>query len=225
MNYGQLIDRVLSLAGSDLTRAEAGQLINDAHRELCALSQWTHVAAQLGVVASGQAAYPLPSNVVDVRRVAVCEIVGYLAPGDPLAEYERVGPDQLAGLKSGRLSIDATDAYAGVFAPTWDYIYGSYVELFPAPDSSLSGMVVGWGVALPGDLTDEANSVPAVPLDYHPDIARRAHAEGLILYDERSDLAAPILQAFEARAEQLRRRRNSQVGSGSFRAAIVGVDG
>lgn len=227
MTYGQLIDRVLGLAGSDLTRADAGRLVNDAYRDLCALSRWLHLQASLGPVAPAQTAYPLPDTVlVDVRAVS---IRGGIAPQTPTgsvyAEFERRGPDELAGLKSGRLTLQAGD-YAGIFAPAWDYIAGAYVELYPPPDDGYPADAQVWAesVGVPGNMTDEAAS-PVVPLDYHADIARRAFAEGLILYDERQDLAAPIIAAFEARAEMLRRRRNSQVGSGSFRAAIVGVDG
>lgn len=224
MTYGDLIDRVLGLAGSDLTRADAGQLVNDAYRELVALSQWVHMEIGLGNAAAGQSAYSLPDTVVDVRAVTIRTGVSTLTPtGDILAEYERKGPDDLAGLKSGRLTLSTGD-YAGIFAPAFDYLTGAYIELFPSPDDYEGSIVFAAGVWMPPAMTDEAAS-PLVPVDFHADIARRAFAEGLIVYDERSDLAAPIIAEFKVRAELLRRRRNSQVGSGSFRAAIVGVDG
>lgn len=226
MTYGQLIDRVLGLAGSDLTRADAGQLVNDAYRELVALSQWVRMEIGLGTVVAGQSAYTLPDSIVDVRAISVRSGVAQLTPtGSVLAEYERKGPDDLAGLKSGRLTLSVGD-YAGIFAPAFDYVTGSYVELFPSPDDYADGasILFAAGVWMPPPMADEAQS-PLLPGDYHADIARRAFAEGLIVYDERSDLAAPIIAEFKVRAELLRRRRNSQVGSGSFRAAIVGVDG
>lgn len=214
MHAAALIDAIIAEGGLDVSRTQALQWLNDRYREMVARSKWRMAELQLFTTVAGQAGYNLADDVIDVDSLLVAD------PADSTgyAPYSRVSARDIFALRNGQSRMRGR---GGVFAPQFSATGTQQLQLYPVP--TVGGLVVTALVALqPGALADTTASVPIVPEDYHPSLRDAAVAVGLRLFEERLDLAVAHEQAFENKIEELRRRKNSRIGSGPSQMAVAG---
>jgi hypothetical protein len=194
-------------AGFDVTAATAGRAVNEAVRRLASISKWVETEVELGPTVIDQELYEVDANIVDLSELIVGE-----------APYLRVGQRQFFRLKAGtlRLSSDAN----GAFAPRFTSAGLKQFGLYPTPDAA-GDTILGFASITPEDLT--GTEVPPFPDDLE-----RAVLDGakVVLYqdvDENPEEAAIYDDRFRLAAEDLRRRRNSRLGSGPVQILKKGV--
>jgi hypothetical protein len=203
MNFAQIVAKVKSEGGFDVTDDMVGGWVNEVYKEAVAASEWMVATVELGPVEDGVSAYAIPDNVVGVDAIHV----------DGSSSYYRVGTSDLWSLQAGDSSIFPTSH--SVFAQNFDADGQRQIELWPVPEAEDAGASIMARVALvPTDLTGEAE--PQVPQDVHGRLVDGAVAIGLQRIDERPGAAQVFDAKFAEIVTALRGRKRSQVpGEGS----------
>lgn len=210
--YDELVAALGSEGGFDVSTAMRGGWLNEVHRKAVAEAQWMMRSLELGPTVAGTATYVLPDDVVDLAGLYLRD------PGATPAPYERASTEMLWSLKAG---TSWTTGPGGVFAPTFDAVAASLVELWPVPTTS--GAAISALAAMIPPLMVSGSS-PVIPVDMHGDLKDGAIALGLLRIDERPDSAALFDARFAAMVASLRKRRKSRVGSGTSRMRVRGHD-
>jgi hypothetical protein len=218
VNFGSLIDAVINEGGFDATtgavsRATVGSWINDAYRQLAAETNFLKALVSLGETVAGTSQYAIPENVLDVRRITV--------NGVP---FIRVGVEQIFDARAfgGRVLGDA----GGTFSPGYATTGARVIEVYPTPDTS--GYAIDALATVAGVGMVSETDTPAIPEDFHPALKAKAIAMGLrLIYERHDDADRWELQfsnpgAGNGAVEKLKRRGNSQIGSGPTRVRLVG---
>lgn len=204
MTRAQLRAKVLAEGGFDTDNATVDGWLNAVYRRLVADSLWRKAVVTIANTVAGTSAYALSDDVVDLEWARINGVRHY-----------RVGTGELEDVRDG---IRSKTGSGGLFAPTFSATGVESIDLYPTP--AASGLAIEALCALQAPELDDDADVPAVPLDFHEDLADAAIAYGLRRLDERLQDAAAYEQSFLIRVEELRRRRNSRQGSGPSRIAL-----
>lgn len=210
MNLGELRTRFKTLGGFDLADAKADEILNDRYRVLVARARWRLATIDLGATVTGQVAYALPDEVVDLEQLSVGSI-----------PYTRVGYRTLAEVRAGLRGVIRLSG-EGLFAPAFGSDGTDQIELYPAPSED-GAEITGLAALEPATLVADGDT-PAIPVDLHDRIVDGAVAVGLALMDERLPEADRFEGRFEDGVTQLARRKNSRVGGGVVRIQVKGYD-
>lgn len=204
---------VASEGGFDVASAMIDGWVNEVYRKAVAKAQWLMRSLELGPTVAGTATYALPAGVVDLAGLFLPDA----ATGRQLT-YKRTSTEGLWAVKSGESRLAGS---GGVFAPAFDSASVAQVELYPAP--ATSGLsITALAAMVPSPLA--SGETPAIPEDMHGDLKDGAIALGLLRIDERPDASALFQQRFDVMVAELRKRKNSRVGSGSARMKVYGSD-
>lgn len=204
---------VASEGGFDVASTMIDGWVNEVYRKAVAKAQWLMRSLEVGPTVAGAATYALPAGVVDLAGLFLPDA----ATGRQLT-YNRTSTEALWAVKAGTSRLAGS---GGVFAPAFDSVSVALVELYPVPTTSgLS--ITALAAMIPTTLT--AADTPVIPEDMHGDLKDGAIALGLLRIDERPDAAALFEQRFQTMVGELRKRKNSRVGSGSSRMKVYGSD-
>jgi hypothetical protein len=209
-SFDALVGRLRSpeAGGFGISATRAGEVVNEAIRSLASQSQWVMGEVELGETVAGTARYELPANVVDISGLLIGESTA----------WKRVGSKQWWEFRYGRRSVPAS--HSGVFAPMFNEESERLVAIFPVPDTT--GVTIQALCSLiPADL--EEDDIPPFPSDYEQTIMDFAKETLYEEVDEDTVTATVYGNRARARAELLRQRKNSQVGSGPIQAGIWNV--
>lgn len=208
MTAAQIIDAVIAQCGTDASRATVLSLLNEQYASQVADSRWMRTVASIGDTVLEQSQYPIPVGLIEAFGVKV---------GD--APYTPVGDDSLWQVRAGTATLSY--GRGGVYSQTYDSAGALVIDLQPSP--TVAGVpITVYGAVLPAPLTDGTNA-PVTPVDTHGSLIDGTAALVMLRIDERPDLSAPFQARFQARTEDLRRRKNTMLrGSGPLQMAVQG---
>lgn len=216
MTGQEALDAVRSEAGFDITEARAKQVIDQRVQEAVARAKWAMEEVTVSSTVADQRLYTLPSDVVDAERIWVVS-----ASDSGITEYDRKSPRDLMGLRSGRLRRTGT---GGFFAPNFSSTGVAQVELYPAPENT-GDTIYAYAAVQAADISDWTQEVTVVPVQFHERILVDGPVASLLArIDERVAEADRFEGRFEDAVIKLERHKNSRLGSGPQRAAVVGYD-
>lgn len=213
MTFDEIVTGVLTQGGFDVSTAVAGSWVHEVYRRAVAQSQWQMESLSLGTTVTGVSTYAIPERVVDIVGINLNDGSGRGQPSDWL----RVTPTDMWALRAGRKSVSGS---GGAFAPSYGSAGERRIELYPVPETGAA--IEALAAVLPATLSGAA--VPVIPEDLHGALIDGAIALGLLRMDERADSAQTFEARFERMVQDLRRRKNSRVGSGAARLQVRGFD-
>lgn len=191
-------------AGFDVSATQAGIVLNRWIKRLAALSKWVREERDLGPAVAGVDTYDLDSDIVDLHDLLV-------DGGDAL----EVSPTDFFRLKAGTKWLQGGPPWIAYAAR--DTADGTkQFSIYPAPESVTT--IVGLVSIMPGDLSH--NQKPPYPDDMEQALLDGAKSTLYAELDENPGASDYYEQKFVTAAELLRRRANSQVGSGFFQAPV-----
>jgi hypothetical protein len=209
VTHDEIVDEVRAAAGIDVDNAATriSRWLNNLIREMAAASGWVRAFVELGPTVEGQAAYPIPSNVVKIRELRVGE-------GLPL---EQEGVRTAWDLQGGALEAGTRD----VFSVSFDGTGVRQFRLEETPQTS-DDPITGYCELYPAAIS--ADESPVFPDEFHDALVEGCIAIGLSRGDEQNADAQYHRDIYAEAKERLRRLANSQLSSGSARAKVAGYD-
>lgn len=190
----------------DAPDARVTAWVNNRYQQMVTQAEWRMVEMVLAATVTGQQAYDVPADAVDLRAVKVGDV-----------EYSRVTSQQMWSLTdpTNGAMLDGP----GVFAPSFDAAAQAQISLYPVPASD--GVdITGLMAFVPPPLA--AGDSPLIPTDFHAPLLDGVLADAYGQLTARYDLAQPHEQKFADGVERLRRRKNSRVGSGAVAPQVQG---
>lgn len=199
MDAATIVTQTISQIGTDTDRATVLSLLNEAYGTQVARARWLREIISIATTTAGTADYALADNVVTLERLRAGAY-----------EFDPVGIDQMWALGTAG---GTWNGRSGVYSVDYSSTGSTSITLYPTPDES-GVALTGLASVLPDALTDDTGSVPVTPVDSHGSLIDGTAALILLRIDERPDLAAPFQQRFDGVTEEIRRRKNSRVGTG-----------
>jgi hypothetical protein len=213
MNVAGIIDAIVTEGGFDTSAVDTSRAVvlgwvQTRYDGALSASRYRKMAVEFGPTVVGQAQYAVPAHVLDLSRLRV----GGSKP------WLRVTLTELWEIQAGASWV--YDA-AGVFAPNFEVDGDQVVELYPAPGKAGDAISTVCEVTDTTALADSGASTPNIPADLHrPILVKGGIAEGLSTIEKRPDLAASFESEAAAAIKELKRRANSRIGSGPWRARV-----
>jgi hypothetical protein len=205
VTFDAVVDE-LRVRAPELTQARAVRFVTWRLGEMVGDADYRRKVTVLAITVADQAAYDIPAGVVDIRRVWV---------GD--GRYALVSYDDVHDLVEGDSTLNAY--YDGVFAATDSADGAPQVIVWPTPtesgveivaEESYQGSEVSYG----------AGAVTILPTHLVPRLLDGALAEAYEA-SARHDLAQYHDQRYRDGKVELRRYKNSRVGSGPTRIRLM----
>lgn len=196
--------------GFDFSDAQGLKLARESVDRLAAASEWVRAEIDLGPTVANQADYDVPANVVRAKNVYI-----------GTTPFTEVSYDELKGLEAGRLQPAEGGMNGGVFCERFseDGTTKS-ITLFPAPEEGGQELVALASIE-PGDNLELVSNLP-FPGDKFRTVVNYAVGIAYATFDENMQAAATYLDKADGEAEGLRRRANSRMGRGPYKARVAG---
>jgi hypothetical protein len=205
LTVDELVDQLRSAegAGFDVEATQDRNVVNRWARRLAVASLWVRDERELGPSVAGQDRYEIPGDIIEIHDLI---FDGELAARKPVEDLFRLGAGS-ALLTNGppwTVYADRSDATTGA----------KLLMLYPPPDDD-DLPITALCAVIPGELGPDDS--PPFPDDQEETLLNGCKATLYRELDENPDEGATYEALFVQQAEDLRRRRNSMVGSGAFR--------
>jgi hypothetical protein len=205
----QLVSAVLDEGQFDATPAQALRWLSVRQRQMCRRAKWYRKTLSIGPTVEGQAAYPLPVEVVEILMVEVGgKVYGHLRHQDP--------PEGALGWVwlGGEGGIAGRQDSSSGEPQLW---------LYPTPEAPAPISV--YAVCRPPDLLEGTDSTLVIPGEYVDALVSGAIATGLVRTEDRPDLAGNHEQIFTAACGELTQQSNRRFrGVGPAQIRVQGVN-
>lgn len=197
-------------AGFDFSEERAEALAIESCDRLAAVSEWVRAEVNFGPTVANQADYTVPAKVVRARNV-------YIGTNG----YTEASYDELMGLRAGRMFANEGGTDGGVFTERFSEDGSTkQITLYPTPEDDDLEIVALCSIT-PGESMTKASVLP-FPADMYRAVVDYGIAIAYESFDENINAGAAYLQRAGDKAEQLRRRANSRMGRGPYKARVAG---
>lgn len=183
MNLGDIKRRVKRQfgdeAGAQITDADITDWANDAQIDITRKTECLQEHVETDSVAA-DASYDVPTDFLRLR----------------LVEYNGKKLDRVELEERNQLNKYATNS-SPTGEPQIYYVWGRKIWLYPAPESSGTGVLDIFYVKHPAEMSGDSD-IPEIPTQYHEDIVRYCLARAKEL-DEEDEKAESTMQDYEYR--------------------------
>ena len=207
MLFDDMVERLK--AQFDAPQETIVSVVNERYKCMVAEAKWRTAEPVLGFTESGEQAYDVDANIVQVRALRIGTVI-----------YDRASTSDFWELDAGeRVQRSGHGSFAEGFGTDGQ----QQILLSPTPTVDGDAIVV-LGDLEPDDMVLGRGDQPIIPSDLHRYLLAGARADLYEETDERTDLAAVQEQKFELGIQRLRARRLSRVGSQPGRILMQGRD-
>lgn len=205
LTFDTIVDRAQTF-GPEVPQATVVSFANARLNRMIAEADYRQKVTTIATTVADQAAYDIPSDVIDIRSLWVST--------NP---YSRVGWDVIQDLTAGRREVYGD---GGVFAPYDDTDGNPQIILYPTP-STTGDEITAQESYQGADIAYGGGNYTILPAHIRPALLAGVQAD-VFDYQGRQDMAEKYEAVFADGTERLRRYKNSRVGSGPARIGLRG---
>lgn len=207
ITFDVVIDEMRARA-PEFTQARAVRLANWRLTRMVGRADYKRKVTELTTTVADQAAYDLPTSVIDVRRAWI---------GDN--RYDWISYDEMVEVEQDRQWVNTSDGRTGVVTVTEDSSGDSVLRFYPAPEATGDSITIEESFQST-DVAYGSSATTVLPAHIVPYWAEGCYAEAYAA-SARLDLAEVHEQRYEEGTELLRRFKNTRGGSGPRRIRLT----